>query len=372
MTANQPVITILEPYENVDKEFFDIFGTFPHAEIPKDGESLYDFRAKVEDLLNIAEMSEVQVLVKSSIFEHFNRIIKNIAEFDFAVEEFNALDATNNTESYLHSNLWAISTDPFSPAVGANPYDNADGPVIPTWYTAMGGDIENDGELELPKSHFNEKALMGSELRIVDRLSKYGESFPFLNESGELSEAARQDFEELLNEATDEELLAFLKGGLDLAKDVARTAKDGVKSTWEGVKKTAKGAEKVYKWATKGKREAEEQAKKEAEETKAKEEKDAEQAKKNDAIDAGKDAVTRLDNVNADAVAEEAKAKKPGDATEEYNAAKAQANNAVAKAQKAGVESTVTDVKDAKTNAAEKVQAAKKELEGGSGNNGGE
>ena len=213
-------VTLVEPYNNVDDLFFSLFKAFPLAVVPTEPEALIEFKSKLEDLLNFAEIQEVDVLVQDrNAYQSFR--IKSLEDFDYGIQYVEHTDKEVTPELPDMGNFWSIANEPFEVNFNAV-YDNILDPIDQR-FTAR-GDLLPQGQIDLPDSTFDQRHTLGkannqSELRIVDRLSKYGESFPFLNENGQLSDSARADFEELLmSEATDEDLLTFLDKGIDFLK----------------------------------------------------------------------------------------------------------------------------------------------------------
>ncbi len=222
-------LTLVEPYNNVDDLFFSLFKAFPLAVVPKEPEALIEFKSKLEELLNFAEMQDVDVLVQDrNAYQSFR--VKSLEDFDYGTQYVEHTDKEVTPELPDMGNFWSIANEPFE--VNFNSvYDNILDPIDQR-FTAR-GDLLPQGQIDLPDSTFDQRHRLGannqSELRIVDRLSKYGESFPFLNENGQLSNSARAEFEELLmSEATDEDLLAFLDKGIDAVKGAGNLAKDAI------------------------------------------------------------------------------------------------------------------------------------------------
>lgn len=304
-------LTLVEPYNNVDDLFFSLFKAFPLAVVPKEPEALIEFKSKLEELLNFAEMQDVDVLVQDrNAYQSFR--VKSLEDFDYATQYVEHTDKEVTPELPDMGNFWSIANEPFEVNFNAV-YDNILDPIDQR-FTAR-GDLLPQGQIDLPDSTFDQRHRLGannqSELRIVDRLSKYGESFPFLNENGQLSDSARAEFEELLmSEATDEDLLAFLDKGIDAVKGAGNLAKDAI----EGAINIGKKIGDAAGLTVDGKRaKAEkEQAKLDAERSKAEREKVKEQAKtdkikaendKEAAKEAIKDAANEVKDVSAEKVA---------------------------------------------------------------------
>lgn len=304
-------LTLVEPYNNVDDLFFSLFKAFPLAVVPKEPEALIEFKSKLEELLNFAEMQDVDVLVQDrNAYQSFR--VKSLEDFDYSTQYVEHTDKEVTPELPDMGNFWSIANEPFEVNFNAV-YDNILDPIDQR-FTAR-GDLIPQGQVDLPNSTFDQRHRLGannqSELRIVDRLSKYGESFPFLNENGQLSDSARAEFEELLlSEATDEDLLTFLDKGIDAVKGAGNLAKDAI----EGAINIGKKIGDAAGLTVDGKRaKAEkEQAKLDAERSKAEREKVKEQAKtdkikaendKEAAKEAIKDATDEVKEVSAEKVA---------------------------------------------------------------------
>lgn len=304
-------LTLVEPYNNVDDLFFSLFKAFPLAVVPTEPEALIEFKSKLEELLNFAEMQDVDVLVQDrNAYQSFR--VKSLEDFDYATQYVEHTDKEVTPELPDMGNFWSIANEPFEVNFNAV-YDNILDPIDQR-FTAR-GDLLPQGQIDLPNSTFDQRHRLGannqSELRIVDRLSKYGESFPFLNENGQLSDSARAEFEELLiSEATDEDLLTFLDKGIDAVKGAGNLAKDAI----EGAINIGKKIGDAAGLTVDGKRaKAEkEQAKLDAERSKAEREKVKEQAKtdkikaendKEAAKEAIKDATDEVKEVSAEKVA---------------------------------------------------------------------
>lgn len=364
-------VTLVEPYNNVDDLFFSLFKAFPLAVVPTEPEALIEFKSKLEDLLNFAEIQEVDVLVQDrNAYQSFR--IKSLEDFDYGIQYVVHTDKEVTPDLPDMGNFWSIANEPFEVNFNAV-YDNILDPIDQR-FTAR-GDLIPQGQIDLPDSTFDQRHRLGannqSELRIVDRLSKYGESFPFLNENGQLSDSARADFEELLmSEATDEDLLTFLDKGIDAVKGAGNLAKDAIAGAINIGKKIGDAAGLTVD----GKRaKAEkEQAKLDAERSKAEREKVKEQAKtdkikaendKEAAKEAIKDAADEVKDVSAEKVA---KAQIAGEDPEKNDDLKqkaeafSHAEEAKKQAIKAGVNPRkATNAKAEKTAAIDK---AKKEI----------
>jgi hypothetical protein len=238
-------LTLVEPYNNVDDLFFSLFKAFPLAVVPKEPEALIEFKSKLEELLNFAEMQEVDVLVQDrNAYQSFR--VKSLEDFDYATQYVEHTDKEVTPELPDMGNFWSIANEPFEVNFNAV-YDNILDPIDQR-FTAR-GDLIPQGTVDLPNSTFDQRHRLGannqSEIRIVDRLSKYGESFPFLNEDGLLSDSARAEFEELLlSEATDEDLLQFLDKGIDYVKGAGSMVGNALKAVSDatGLTRVAAGA----------------------------------------------------------------------------------------------------------------------------------
>ena len=238
-------LTLVEPYNNVDDLFFSLFKAFPLAVVPTEPEALIEFKSKLEDLLTFAEIQEVDVLVQDrNAYQSFR--IKSLEDFDYGIQYVVHTDKEVTPELPDMGNFWSIANEPFEVNFNAV-YDNILDPIDQR-FTAR-GDLLPQGQIDLPDSTFDQRHRLGSnnqsELRIVDRLSKYGESFPFLNEDGMLSEAARAEFEELLlSEANDEQLLMFLDKGIDYVKGAGSLIGNALKTVSDktGLSRVAAGA----------------------------------------------------------------------------------------------------------------------------------
>lgn len=238
-------LTLVEPYNNVDDLFFGLFKAFPLAVVPTEPEALIEFKSKLEELLNFAEMQDVDVLVQDrNAYQSFR--VKSLEDFDYATQYVEHTDKEVTPELPDMGNFWSIANEPFEVNFNAV-YDNILDPIDQR-FTAR-GDLLPQGRVDLPDSTFDQRHRLGannqSELRIVDRLSKYGESFPFLNEDGLLSDSARAEFEELLmSEATDEDLLQFLDKGIDYVKGAGSMVGNALKAVSDatGLTRVAAGA----------------------------------------------------------------------------------------------------------------------------------
>ena len=364
-------LTLVEPYNNVDDLFFSLFKAFPLAVVPKEPEALIEFKSKLEELLNFAEMQEVDVLVQDrNAYQSFR--VKSLEDFDYATQYVDHTDKEVTPELPDMGNFWSIANEPFEVNFNAV-YDNILDPIDQR-FTAR-GDLIPQGQIDLPDSTFDQRHRLGannqSELRIVDRLSKYGESFPFLNENGQLSDSARAEFEELLlSEATDEDLLTFLDKGIDAVKGAGNLAKDAI----EGAINIGKKIGDAAGLTVDGKRaKAEkEQAKLDAERSKAEREKVKEQAKtdkikaendKEAAKEAIKDAADEVKDVSAEKVA---KAQIAGEDPEENDdlKQKAEAFSHAEEAKKQAIKAGVNPRKatNAKAEKTAEIDQAKKEI----------
>lgn len=346
-------VTLVEPYNNVDDLFFSLFKAFPLAVVPKEPEALIEFKSKLEDLLNFAEIQEVDVLVQDrNAYQSFR--IKSLEDFDYGIQYAIHTDKEVTPELPDMGNFWSIANEPFEVNFNAV-YDNILDPIDQR-FTAR-GDLIPQGQIDLPDSTFDQRHRLGSnnqsELRIVDRLSKYGESFPFLNEDGMLSEAARAEFEELLlSEANDEQLLMFLDKGIDYVKGAGSLIGNALKTVSDktGLSRVAAGArdraidhvkEKVDGAIEKSKEKAKE---KQAEKDKA------EELRKRDIKELLDKAQEQLSDLNVKKIAQDklkGKTKEDSKAIEQKAAADANANNAIRTAiehkEKAGANSLVKE-----------------------------
>lgn len=364
-------LTLVEPYNNVDDLFFSLFKAFPLAVVPKEPEALIEFKSKLEELLNFAEMQDVDVLVQDrNAYQSFR--VKSLEDFDYATQYVEHTDKEVTPELPDMGNFWSIANEPFEVNFNAV-YDNILDPIDQR-FTAR-GDLLPQGQIDLPDSTFDQRHRLGannqSELRIVDRLSKYGESFPFLNENGQLSDSARAEFEELLlSEATDEDLLTFLDKGIDAVKGAGNLAKDAI----EGAINIGKKIGDAAGLTVDGKRaKAEkEQAKLDAERSRAEREKVKEQAKtdkikaendKEAAKEAIKDATDEVKEVSAEKVA---KAQIAGEDPEENKdlQQKAEAFSHAEEAKKQAIKAGVNPRKatNAKAEKTAEIDQAKKEI----------
>lgn len=364
-------LTLVEPYNNVDDLFFSLFKAFPLAVVPKEPEALIEFKSKLEELLNFAEMQDVDVLVQDrNAYQSFR--VKSLEDFDYGTQYVEHTDKEVTPELPDMGNFWSIANEPFEVNFNAV-YDNILDPIDQR-FTAR-GDLLPQGQIDLPDSTFDQRHRLGSnnqsELRIVDRLSKYGESFPFLNENGQLSDSARTEFEDLLmSEATDEDLLTFLDKGIDAVKGAGNLAKDAI----EGAINIGKKIGDAAGLTVDGKRaKAEkEQAKLDAERSKAEREKVKEQAKtdkikaendKEAAKEAIKDAANEVKEVSAEKVA---KAQIAGEDPEENKdlQQKAEAFSHAEEAKKQAIKAGVNPRKatNAKAEKTAEIDQAKKEI----------
>jgi merozoite surface protein 3 (MSP3), putative len=364
-------LTLVEPYNNVDDLFFSLFKAFPLAVVPTEPEALIEFKSKLEELLNFAEMQDVDVLVQDrNAYQSFR--VKSLEDFDYATQYVEHTDKEVTPELPDMGNFWSIANEPFEVNFNAV-YDNILDPIDQR-FTAR-GDLLPQGQIDLPDSTFDQRHRLGSnnqsELRIVDRLSKYGESFPFLNENGQLSDSARAEFEELLmSEATDEDLLTFLDKGIDAVKGAGNLAKDAI----EGAINIGKKIGDAAGLTVDGKRaKAEkEQAKLDAERSKAEREKVKEQAKtdkikaendKEAAKEAIKDATDEVKEVSAEKVA---KAQIAGEDPEKNKdlQQKAEAFSHAEEAKKQAIKAGVNPRKatNAKAEKTAEIDQAKKEI----------
>ena len=364
-------LTLVEPYNNVDDLFFSLFKAFPLAVVPKEPEALIEFKSKLEELLNFAEMQDVDVLVQDrNAYQSFR--VKSLEDFDYGTQYVEHTDKEVTPELPDMGNFWSIANEPFEVNFNAV-YDNILDPIDQR-FTAR-GDLIPQGTVDLPNSTFDQRHRLGannqSELRIVDRLSKYGESFPFLNENGQLSDSARAEFEELLmSEATDEDLLTFLDKGIDAVKGAGSLAKDAI----AGAINIGKKIGDVAGLTVDGKRAKAEkqQAKLDAERAKAEREKVKGQAKvdkikaaddKEAAKEALKDAKDEVKDVSAEKVAKAQIAGEDPDKNDDLKqktAAFSHADQAKKQAIEVGVSPReVTNAKAEKTAAIDK---AKKEI----------
>ncbi len=370
-------VTLVEPYNNVDDLFFSLFKSFPLAVVPTEPEALIEFKSKLEDLLNFAEIQEVDVLVQDrNAYQSFR--IKSLEDFDYGIQYVVHTDKEITPELPDMGNFWSIASEPFEVNFN-NVYDNILDPIDQR-FTAR-GDLLPQGQVDLPNSTFDQRHTVGkpntinnqSELRIVDRLSKYGESFPFLNENGQLSDAARAEFEELLlTEAGDEELLAFLDKGIDAVKGVGGLAKDALDGAISVGKKIGDAAGLTVD----GKRAKAEkqQAKLDAERAKLEREKVKEEAKtekfksdaaKESAKEAIRDAKKEVKEVSAERVAKaqiDGEDPDKNEALKQKNEAFSHAEDAKKQAVKAGLNpKKVVDAKAEKVAEIDQVKKAIKE-----------
>jgi hypothetical protein len=346
-------VTLVEPYNNVDDLFFSLFKAFPLAVVPKEPEALIEFKSKLEDLLNFAEIQEVDILVQDrNAYQSFR--IKSLEDFDYATQYAIHTDKEVTPELPDMGNFWSIANEPFEVNFNAV-YDNILDPIDQR-FTAR-GDLIPQGQIDLPDSTFDQRHRLGSnnqsELRIVDRLSKYGESFPFLNEDGTLSEAARAEFEELLlSEANDEQLLMFLDKGIDYVKGAGSLIGNALKTVSDktGLSRVAAGArDRAINHASEKVDAAIEKHKEKAKEKQAEKDK-AEEFRKRDIKELLDKAQEQLSDLNVKKIAQDklkGKTKEDSKAIEQKAAADANANNAIRTAiehkEKAGANSLVKE-----------------------------
>ena len=346
-------LTLVEPYNNVDDLFFSLFKAFPLAVVPVEPEALIEFKSKLEELLTFAEMQEVGVLVQDrNAYQSFR--VKSLEDFDYATQYVEHTDKEVTPELPDMGNFWSIANEPFE--VNFNSvYDNILDPIDHR-FTAL-GDLDPVGRLDLPNSTFDQRHHLGvnnqSELRIVDRLSKYGESFPFLNENGQLSEAARAEFEELLlSEANDEQLLMFLDKGIDYVKGAGSLVGNALKTVSDktGLSRVAAGArDRAINHASEKVDAAIEKHKEKAKEKQAEKDK-AEELRKRDIKELLDKAQERLNDLNTKKIAQDkvkGKTKEDSDAIAQKAAADSTANDAIRAAiehkEKSGANSLVKE-----------------------------
>lgn len=338
-------LTLVEPYNNVDDLFFSLFKAFPLAVVPTEPEALIEFKSKLEELLNFAEMQDVDVLVQDrNAYQSFR--VKSLEDFDYATQYVEHTDKEVTPELPDMGNFWSIANEPFEVNFNAV-YDNILDPIDQR-FTAR-GDLIPQGTVDLPNSTFDQRHRLGSnnqsELRIVDRLSKYGESFPFLNENGQLSDSARAEFEDLLmSEATDEDLLTFLDKGIDAVKGAGSLIGAGLEKVGDLMGITDKGRERKKekedrKYELKRREEEDKERAEEKEEKKAeKAEEKAEKAERKAieqerAKESLKDAKDDLKDVNIEKAAKASvEGKKNDPALVDKNNAVSKANQAIDKA----------------------------------------
>lgn len=371
-------LTLVEPYNNVDDLFFSLFKAFPLAVVPTEPEALIEFKSKLEELLNFAEMQDVDVLVQDrNAYQSFR--VKSLEDFDYATQYVEHTDKEVTPELPDMGNFWSIANEPFEVNFNAV-YDNILDPIDQR-FTAR-GDLLPQGQIGLPDSTFDQRHRLGannqSELRIVDRLSKYGESFPFLNENGQLSDSARAEFEELLmSEATDEDLLAFLDKGIDAVKGAGSLIGAGLKKVGDLMGITDKGRERKKekedrKYELKRREEEDKERAEEKEEKKAeKAEEKAEKAERKAieqerAKESLKDAKDDLKDVNIEKAAKASvEGKKNDPALVDKNNAVSKANQAIDKAIEVNVNYKPVSKEKGVVNAKfkEKVKEIKKDSE---------
>ena len=346
-------VTLVEPYNNVDDLFFSLFKAFPLAVVPTEPEALIEFKSKLEELLTFAEMQEVDVLVQDrSAYQSFR--IKSLEDFDYGTQYVEHTDKEVTPELPDMGNFWSIANEPFTVDFN-NVYDNILDPIDHR-FTAL-GDLDPVGRLDLPNSTFDQRHHLGannqSELRIVDRLSKYGESFPFLNENGQLSEAARAEFEELLlSEANDEQLLMFLDKGIDYVKGAGSLIGNALKTVSDktGLTRVAAGArDRAINHASEKVDAAIEKYKEKAKEKQAEKDK-AEELRKRDIKELLDKAQEKLNDLNTKKIAQDkvkGKTKEDSDAIAQKAAADSTANDAIRTAiehkEKSGANSLVKE-----------------------------
>lgn len=371
-------LTLVEPYNNVDDLFFSLFKAFPLAVVPKEPEALIEFKSKLEELLNFAEMQDVDVLVQDrNAYQSFR--VKSLEDFDYGTQYVEHTDKEVTPELPDMGNFWSIANEPFE--VNFNSvYDNILDPIDQR-FTAR-GDLLPQGQIDLPNSTFDQRHRLGannqSELRIVDRLSKYGESFPFLNENGQLSDSARAEFEELLlSEATDEDLLTFLDKGIDAVKGAGSLIGAGLEKVGDLMGITDKGRERkkekedrkyeLKKRAEEDKERAEEKEEKKAEKAEEKAEKAERKAIEQErAKESLKDAKDDLKDVNIEKAAKASvEGKKNDPALVDKNNAVSKANQAIDKAIEVNVNYKPVSKEKGEVNAKfkEKVKEIKKDSE---------
>ena len=371
-------LTLVEPYNNVDDLFFSLFKAFPLAVVPKEPEALIEFKSKLEELLNFAEMQDVDVLVQDrNAYQSFR--VKSLEDFDYGTQYVEHTDKEVTPELPDMGNFWSIANEPFEVNFNAV-YDNILDPIDQR-FTAR-GDLIPQGQVDLPNSTFDQRHRLGannqSELRIVDRLSKYGESFPFLNENGQLSDSARAEFEELLlSEATDEDLLTFLDKGIDAVKGAGSLIGAGLEKVGDLMGITDKGRERkkekedreyeLKKRAEEDKERAEEKEEKKAEKAEEKAEKAERKAIEQErAKESLKDAKDDLKDVNIEKAAKASvEGKKNDPALVDKNNAVSKANQAIDKAIEVNVNYKPVSKEKGEVNAKfkEKVKEIKKDSE---------
>ena len=371
-------LTLVEPYNNVDDLFFSLFKAFPLAVVPKEPEALIEFKSKLEELLNFAEMQDVDVLVQDrNAYQSFR--VKSLEDFDYGTQYVEHTDKEVTPELPDMGNFWSIANEPFEVNFNAV-YDNILDPIDQR-FTAR-GDLIPQGQVDLPNSTFDQRHRLGannqSELRIVDRLSGYGESFPFLNENGQLSDSARAEFEELLlSEATDEDLLTFLDKGIDAVKGAGSLIGAGLEKVGDLMGITDKGRERkkekedreyeLKKRAEEDKERAEEKEEKKAEKAEEKAEKAERKAIEQErAKESLKDAKDDLKDVNIEKAAKASvEGKKNDPALVDKNNAVSKANQAIDKAIEVNVNYKPVSKEKGEVNAKfkEKVKEIKKDSE---------
>lgn len=363
----QAKIRVAQSAKPIDELFHSLFGQYPEVEVPEDIAIAQDFKDSLNELLIYAEMQDIDVYCFN---QHNEFIIKDLVEFQNALDYFTAVNDPQSEGLPVPGNYWAISNDPFSFG-GVNPYDidetylpsnirapyDNDGRSIIDYYETQVQDGEPSPKVELPASNFDEKHQMMN-LTIQSMLSKYGESFPFLNEDGTLSESALRDLEDLmLSEATDNQLFAFISDGIDAVNKVGGLFKDvadktGISKGLAKVRDTAgkvvsKTAEKTADVVDKGVETAGKAIKGAIDKHKANKAKDKE-LRKQDIMEILDRAQDELDALKPKKIAQEkAKGKTTEDSSvlKDYAKAKSQANNAVRTAIENNMNGDAKDVK---------------------------
>lgn len=355
MQEQDQFITITQPYNNVDDLFFNLFKVFPLVQVPEEPEALIEFRSKLEDLLNLAEMQDVDVILQDRN-QYQSYIIKNLSDFDYGLEFTKTIKNPVTPGLPDVGNFWSIASDPFTVDFNGV-YDNILDSIDPR-YTAI-GDLEPKGQIELPKSNFDSTHHLGGRLRIVDLLSKYGESFPFLNENGLLSKPAREDFEQLLiSEATDEELLQFLDRGIDAVKGAGNLVKGGLEKVGDVLGLTDKGRDRKYELE---RRKREDKERDEERTAKEKEDKDRKKIEKATAKEDLASAKEDLEDVDVEKAAKASvEGNKNDPALIDKNNAMSSASKAIKHAIEAGV--NPKDVSKTKQEVSDEFQQIRKDL----------
>lgn len=226
-------VIIKETFGGIDDVFFQQFRAFPKAEIPKEPDNFFEFKLKLEPVLILANDLNVDIFIED---DNGQRRVKfnTMQEFEQNYQILEEIEHTGTSDLPETGNYWAISKSPFifHEVDSSDVYDNPeDGDIL---------NLDISQKFELPNSRFNHAHSKGK-ISIIDRLSKYGESFPFLNEDGKLTPAALADIDELLmSEATDAELIGFIKDGFAGVERLGNMVKDGVKSTANAVSKGVK------------------------------------------------------------------------------------------------------------------------------------